>query len=568
MTKVLNYLLVLVIILSVLSLFLEQADFTDPVALLILEIIDFAVFIFTLLEAVFSLLKAKNSSAYLRRNWLSHTILVLYVLVFLVTKAFLLFPLKAPQGSAFPKVIIILRNLLLIRKVSSRLKRFAALIESITIHPAQTIVLSFLLVILVGTLALMMPFTTLNGKGLPFLDSLFTATSAVCVTGLIVVDTATVFTLPGQIIIILLIQVGGLGIMLISYFTLFSLRRAVSVEEKLLISYMLSQEDMSQLSGTIRRIIRTTFIIEGFGALILFLGFSAELGFSMRSLFYGIFHSISAFCNAGFALFSDSLEGFVSSPIISLTISALIILGGISFAVIINLWEILRGRTRKLSFNSKIVLITTAVLLGAGTLLIYGLEHPYTLREHSLGTQYLAAFFQSVTLRTAGFNTLPFSSLFRATPAVMILFMFVGAAPGSTAGGIKVSTLGVLWAYVLSVLKKRPTVTLMKHGIGQNQVMNAFQIFLFGILAVSLGSLLLSITEEASYEILLFEAVSAFATVGLSLGITGLLSGAGKTVIIVLMFAGRLGPLTIFAAAAKEEGRVRIEYPLGDISLG
>ena len=190
--------------------------------------------------------------------------------------------------------------------------------------------------------------------------------------------------------------------MLISYFTLFSLRRAVSVEEKLLISYMLSQEDMSQLSGTIRRIIRTTFIIEGIGALVLFFGFSIELGFSGRSFFYGIFHSISAFCNAGFALFSNNLEGFVSSPVINLTISFLIILGGISFAVIINLWEILRGRTRKLSFNSKIVLITTAVLLGAGTLLIYGLEHPYTLREHSLGTQYMAAFFQSVTLRTAG----------------------------------------------------------------------------------------------------------------------------------------------------------------------
>ncbi|MCK5197700.1 MAG: TrkH family potassium uptake protein, partial [Spirochaetales bacterium] len=448
------------------------------------------------------------------------------------------------------------------------------------VHPAQTIFMSFLLVILGGTLLLMMPFTAAEGNGLPFLNALFTSTSAVCVTGLIVVDTAVYFSIWGQIIILVLIQIGGLGIMILSYFTVFVLRRAMSVEDKVLISYMLSDDDMSSISRTMKSIVGITFLIEGIGALILFAGFVKNTTMDAGSyFFYSIFHSVSAFCNAGFALFSDSLEGFSSSLLLSGGIAILIITGGISFSVIANLRSVItvrlggkilennRGQSR-LTLNTKIVLSLSSVLLISGTLLFYALEHGGTLRNMSIGGQYLTAFFQSVTLRTAGFNTVSFGSLAPSMLVIMMIYMFIGAASGSTAGGIKVNTVAVLGSAVKSAWRNEKDVVLLKQAIPPELVLKAFMILLFGVVAVITGTFLLAVTENAPLEDIMFEAVSAFGTVGLSTGLTSGLSSFGRLVIIILMFIGRLGPLTVLAATSSGSKRLNVTYPRAEISIG
>ncbi|MFP4490718.1 MAG: TrkH family potassium uptake protein [Spirochaetaceae bacterium] len=483
-----------------------------------------------------------------------------------------------------------------------RRHRVSSLFEGFALKPAQTILLSFFLVIIAGTLLLMLPFSTADTGGLSFIDALFTSTSAVCVTGLIVVDTATVFSIWGKITVLLLIQIGGLGIMILSYFAVFSTRQRISLEEKMLLSYMLSEENMNSLSKRVRSIIYATFAIEAAGALLLLPSFLEARGEVGESIFFSIFHAVSAFCNAGFALFTDSFEGMSGNAAVNGTLALLIILGGISFAVIIEVTTAFRGRLRKvlralrlrlpngkigienrgaakksagdlpqkpagLSLNSKVVLAGTAILLLLGMFLFYGGEHGGVLAELSTAEQYLAAFFQSVTLRTAGFNTVPIGSLAAGTITIMMVFMFVGAAQGSTAGGIKINSAAVILSYVKAVLAGRDDVVLLRYSISSEQIKKAFLVLLFGIISIGVGTTVLSFSEQQNYVDILFEAVSAFGTVGLSRGITSSLTWTGKTVIVILMFLGRLGPLTILAAAAKPPGGVSISYPRGDISI-
>ncbi|MFO7850182.1 MAG: potassium transporter TrkG [Spirochaetia bacterium] len=488
--------------------------------------------------------------------------------------------------------------------------RVPYLFEGFTLKPAQTILISFLFVIFTGTLLLMLPFSTIEAGGLSFIDALFTSTSAVCVTGLIVVDTATVYSIWGRVILLLLIQAGGLGIMILSYFAIFSARQRISLEEKLLLSYMLSEKNMNSLSTRVRSIIYATFAIEAAGALLLLPAFMENRDSLGESLFFSLFHAVSAFCNAGFALFTDSFEGMSGNVGVNFTVTLLIILGGISFAVIIEVTAALRDRLKKalrtvgvvlpgnrhkteepssprrpagrtsrlpagessrrparLSLNSMVVLAGTGILLLFGMLLFYGGEHGGVLAELPTGEQYLAAFFQSVTLRTAGFNTVPIGSLTMGTLTILMVFMFIGAAQGSTAGGIKINTAAVIFSYVKSVLSEKNEVVLLRYSISSEQVKKAFLVLLFGIASITMGSVILSFSEHQNYSDILFEAVSAFGTVGLSRGITSSLSWTGKSVIVVLMFLGRLGPLTILAAATKPASGVSISYPRGNISI-
>jgi trk system potassium uptake protein TrkH len=439
--------------------------------------------------------------------------------------------------------------------------------------------LSFVLAIVTGTVLMMLPFTTPDGAGLSFVDSLFTATSAVCVTGLIVVDTATAFSIWGKLIILVLIQIGGLGIMILSFFMAFILRRSLTVEDKFLISYMTSEKDMRNLGRSIRNIINITLIIEAAGAVLLFLGFRTSLGTNLHTLLISVFHAVSAFCNAGFSLFTDSLEGFRSNTLINLTVVVLIILGGLSFVVIMNLkgWlaagvpNLFKGRSfsiKGLSLNTRVVLLGTGTLLGVGMLLIYALEHRYALAQLDLKTQYLTAFFQSVTTRTAGFNTINMSTLRNPTYLLMMIFMFIGGASGSTAGGVKINSLALFLAYVSSLIKDKREVTLFNYAVSKDLVLRALLILLFGLVSVLAGMLILSISESAPFIHICFETVSAFGTVGLSAGITSALSIIGKYVIILLMFIGRIGPLTLLAAAAQRIRQVQIEHPTGEILVG
>jgi trk system potassium uptake protein TrkH len=497
---------------------------------------------------------------------------------------FLLLSAVRPTGPAaslttLPPVIILVRNLLLILKLATGVRRLSDFAMNVTMHPAQTILLSFLSVIVVGAALLMLPIATPDQQGLPLMDALFTATSAVCVTGLIVVDTAVAFTLFGKLVILGLIQAGGLGIMIVSFFAVFMIRRSISVEQKLLISYMLSEQDMTSLYATLRSIVYTTFFIELAGAILLFFGFARHFGTSGETFLFAVFHSVSAFCNAGFALFSDSLVRFRSDALVTLVVAGLIIAGGVSFAVITNVRTTLRRSVRrlvsrratgvaKLTLNSKVVLAATAVLILVGALLIYALEHERTLSADPLPVQYLSALFQSVTTRTAGFNTVAFGDLRTPTYLVMMVFMFIGAAAGSTAGGIKVNSLAVILAYLASTIRGRRSVVLNHYSVSPGVVLRALMVALFGLSAVLLGTILLSLTEDAGLQELLFEAVSAFGTVGLSTGVTPLLTAGGKIVIMALMFMGRLGPLTLIAAASRRESGVQVQYPSGRILIG
>ena len=472
-----------------------------------------------------------------------------------------------------------MRSVFLLFKIHGRLIKPTRYLDRFSIHPAQTILLSFLLVILTGSLLLMMGFTTADGRGLSFIDALFTATSAVCVTGLIVVDTATHYTLWGQVVILALIQIGGLGIMILSFFAIFTLRKRVSLEDKLLLSYMLSEEDMSSLTKTLSSIVLTTLVIEAGGAFFLFIGFSSTAGAGWKTAFFSIFHAVSAFCNAGFALYSDSLEGFRSDPFILGVVALLILLGGMGFSTLTNFRGVLgygmkritkgkRHRGPFLTLNSRLVLKYTGRLLLTGLCLVYLLEHAHTMKSYRLGEQYLSAFFQSVTLRTAGFNSIPFGGLRDATYLVMILFMFIGAASGSTAGGIKVNSLAVITSSIASYLKNRKNVVIQNHTLPSEVVSKAYLILLFGIGIVFLATLSLTLTERKPFLQLLFEAVSAFGTVGLSAGVTPRLTPLGKLTITLLMYLGRLGPLTILSAARSNREPVPISFPQADISIG
>lgn len=575
----LNLLIISTLLLSIVSLFIEQMELSRNIFLVLTNVLDFMILFFLITEVILEFRLAAYKTIYIRKNIFSLLFVAVFISLFIYNKI-LLFSSLNFEGSGNAMMILIIRNLFLLLKVMSRFKRLASLIESIHVHPAQTIFMSFLLVILGGTLLLMMPFTAASGNGLPFLDALFTSTSAVCVTGLIVVDTAAYFSIWGQIIILILIQIGGLGIMILSYFTVFVLRRSMSVEDKVLISYMLSDDDMSSIARTMKSIVGITFLIEGAGALILFAGFVKNTTMNAGSyFFYSIFHAVSAFCNAGFALFSDSLEGFSSSILISGGIALLIITGGISFSVIANLRSVVnmkfgknnQGNVRalsKLTLNTKIVLSLSTILLITGAFLFYALEHGGALKNMSIGTQYFTSFFQSVTLRTAGFNTVSFVNLAPSMLVIMMIYMFIGAASGSTAGGIKVNTVAVLGSAVKSAWKNEKDVVLLKQAIPSELVLKSFMILLFGVVAVITGTFLLAVTENAPLEDIMFEAVSAFGTVGLSTGLTSELSGVGRLVIIILMFIGRLGPLTVLAAASTGSKRLNVTYPRADISIG
>jgi trk system potassium uptake protein TrkH len=573
-----NWLVLITLLLSIVSLIVEQADFQTRFSSIFTHTLDFTILFLFLAEVIVDFVRSTDKRHFFKRQLFEVLFLVFFTVLFAYNK-FLLFSRESVVYGNLPGKIIIVRNIFVLLKVFGRIRKLSAFVRSLTAHPARTVILSFVLVIVTGTILLMLPFTTPDGAGLSFVDSLFTATSAVCVTGLIVVDTATAFSIWGKIIILLLIQVGGLGIMILSFFMAFILRRSLTVEDKFLISYMTSEKDMRNLGRSIKNIINITLIIEGAGAVLLFLGFRTSLGTNLQTLFISLFHSVSAFCNAGFSLFSDSLEGFKSHTLINLTVIVLIILGGLSFLVIMNLkgWltagvpNLFKRKSfsvKGLSLNTRVVLLGTGILLGLGMLLIYALEHRYSLANLDLKTQYLAAFFQSVTTRTAGFNTISMSGLRNPTYLLMMIFMFIGGASGSTAGGVKINSIALFLAYVNSLLKEKREVTLFNYAVSKDLVLRALLILMFGLVSVLGGMLILSITENAPFIYICFETVSAFGTVGLSAGITAALSIIGKYVIILLMFIGRIGPLTLLAAAAQRIRQVQIEYPTGEILVG
>ncbi|APH19530.1 TrkH family potassium uptake protein [Clostridium botulinum] len=436
--------------------------------------------------------------------------------------------------------------------------------------PVQILATGFAIVIFVGAVLLSLPISSQSGQRTPFLDCLFTSTSSVCVTGLIVVDTGTHWTYFGKTVIMLLIEIGGLGFMSFATLLAILLGKKITLKERLVMQEALNTFNIQGLVKMAKYILLFTFSIQGGGALLLSTQFIPRYGLA-KGLYYSIFHSVSAFCNAGFDLFGNfsSLTSVYNNPVIILVIAFLIIIGGIGFYVWYEIYNY-KGR-RKLSTHSKLVLWATFLLLIVGTILMFIFEsnNPGTMANMTFNNKILSSFFAAVTPRTAGFNSISTSDMTMAGKFLTILLMFVGGASGSTAGGIKVTTAGVLIMTVVCVVKGKQDTEINKKRISKEIVYRALAITVIGLALVITVTMILSITEvKVPFEYYLYEATSAFGTVGITLGLTTKLSSIGKIVILLTMYAGRVGPLTLAIAFARKLKNSSIKYPEEKILVG
>ena len=438
------------------------------------------------------------------------------------------------------------------------------------INPPLFIILGFIIIILMGAFLLALPIASSSGESLGLLDSLFTATSALCVTGLVVFDTGSDYSMFGQVVIMILIQLGGLGFMTFGVTSAVLLGKKIGLRERLLIQESTHSITNSGLVRLTLNILLITLLFELLATVILTLRWYEEMGL-LKALYYALFHSVSAFNNAGFALWPDSLSRYVGDPIVNLVITSLFIIGGIGFTVIMDLYT--KRKWNKLSLNSKIALVTTAILCVAGFIFILMLEsmNPKTFGELSLGQRLWAAYFQGVVPRTAGFNTIDISQMMTASQLFIVILMFVGASSGSTGGGIKTTTFAILILSLSSIIKGRSEVTILKRTVGTEMILRALAVIITSLGVVMISTLLLTITEHSlqrDFLEVLFEATSAFGTVGLSMGLTGHLSPLGKLIIIVTMFIGRLGPLTMAYALAQRSVKSNIRYAEEKVLIG
>ena len=437
-------------------------------------------------------------------------------------------------------------------------------------NPSLILVIGFAILIIIGAFCLTLPITTENGEGLSFLDAFFTATSATCVTGLVVVDTGDTFSLFGELVILTLIQVGGLGFMTFATLLFALLGKKVSLKEKILLKEAYNVDNTAGIAQLVKRILIFTIVTESVGALILAARFTADMSIG-QAIYFGFFHAVSNFNNAGFDIMGDfnSLTGYVDDPFVVFTISALVIVGGIGFIVVNELYEY--RTTRKLSFHSKVVISITLVLLIGATILIFLFEYgnERTIGSLSATGKTLGAFFQSVSPRTAGSNTLPIGDLTDATLFLTIFLMYIGGGSGSTAGGIKVSTFAVLLVTVLSQLRGREDIVMFKRRLMFSTILKAMTVALSGTMIVIIVTFILCVTEKNhGLLVYLFEATSAFGTVGLSMGLTPELSTLGRIIIIFTMFLGRLGPLTLGFAISRKRIKESYHYPKAKIMIG
>jgi trk system potassium uptake protein TrkH len=442
-------------------------------------------------------------------------------------------------------------------------------IQWVKLNPAQTLSLGFLALILIGTLLLMLPFATKDRHHLSFVDALFEATSAVCVTGLVVVDTQTTFTLFGQIVLMLLIQIGGLGFMTFGVLIAILLGKNIGLQGRRMIQESMNQLTMGGMVRLVKFVVMFTLLIEGIGAVILAIRWASDFGFP-QSLYYGLFHAVSAFNNAGFDLMGgySSMTGYVGDATVILTLSSLLIIGGLGYTVILDVLQ--KKSWKRWSLQTKLVLIITVILNTLGTLLILLLEYdnPGTLGGLSFQDKVLGAYFHGVVPRTAGFNSVNNADLTLGSQFVTMLLMFIGGGSGGTAGGIKVTTFAIIVLAVWSLIRGRADVNIMERRIPKELLFRAFSIAIYSVCIVVLILFFLTITEDAPLNVLMFEVISAFGTVGMSLGLTPELSTAGKLLISLLMFMGRVGPLTIAFALAKGRKELPYKYAEEKIMIG
>jgi trk system potassium uptake protein TrkH len=446
-------------------------------------------------------------------------------------------------------------------------------------HPATIVLASFLLAITAGTILLKLPISTEYGY-IPFMDALFTATSAVCVTGLVVVDTGSYFTTFGQCVILALIQIGGLGVMTISVALFQLIGRSVSFRHRLVLQDLFAHTPREDIFSLVKTIFLFTIGAEVIGAILLTIHWSREFSL-LRAVYTAVFHSVSAFCNAGFALFPNSMMSYSDNVLLNTTICCLIVVGGIGFPVLHDLqaWFVRRNENRvRLSIQTKTVLITSMILLVSGALMFAFLERQALGEAQSFSQRILAPVFQSVTCRTAGFNTMDIGSLQDGTLAMMIFLMFFGTSPGSCGGGVKTTTLALLTTFTLSRVRRRKRVNMFKKSIPNETVTRSVSLVLVSIVIIGLVLFFLLVGDSAighhsasprgDFLVYLFETVSAFGTVGLSMGVTPHLNAWGKFWIILMMIIGRVGVLTFSYIIVGSGTTNGVEYAEENLMIG
>ncbi|MCY8474717.1 TrkH family potassium uptake protein [Bacillus halotolerans] len=437
-------------------------------------------------------------------------------------------------------------------------------IKWVRFSPPQVLAIGFFLTIIIGSLLLKLPIST--AKPLSWIDALFTAASATTVTGLAVVDTGTEFTVFGQTVIMGLIQVGGLGFMTFAVLIVMILGKKIGLKERMLIREALNQPTIGGVIGLVKVLFLFSISIELIAALILSIRLVPQYGWA-SGLFASVFHAISAFNNAGFSLWPDNLMSYVGDPAVNLVITILFITGGIGFTV---LFDILKNRRFKaFSLHTKLMLAGTFVLNIAATLIIFILEYsnPGTLGSLHLPDKLWASYFQAVTPRTAGFNSVDFGSMREATIVFVLLLMFIGAGSASTASGIKLTTFLVILMSVIAYLRGHKETVIFRRTIKYPIIIKALAVSVISLFIVFIGIFALTITEQAPFIQVVFETFSAFGTVGLTMGLTPELTTAGKCIIIAIMFIGRIGPLTFVFSFAKTE-KSNIRYPDGEVFTG
>jgi trk system potassium uptake protein len=441
---------------------------------------------------------------------------------------------------------------------------------------SRTICLGFLAVIALGTIGLMMPFSSSSGTWGDPIVALFTSTSAVCVTGLSVVDPGTYFSFWGQFFIALLAQIGGLGYMTTTTFLIMLIGKKFDLRQKIAIQQALDRRGISGSSQIIRSIIATTLIFEITGIFLLLPAFVPKYGWN-QGLWLAVFHSINAWNNAGFSLFKDNLIGYQDSPLVVFTVTGLIIFGGIGYQVILEMYIWLRDHFLKkqnqllFSLDFKVATTTTAILLCFGTIafFIIELKNEATFGNLGFSDKLLVAWFQSVTPRTAGFNTIDIGKMTTAGLFITIALMFIGASPGGTGGGIKTTTLRVLTSCTKSILQGKEEVLLYDRKIAFSLILKAVGVFVGSFATVIVSTILISLTDpKLPFIQILFETVSAFATVGLSTGITGSVTTAAKLILIATMYIGRVGILLLMSAILGDPRPTRIHYPEENLLVG
>ncbi|MEO5921128.1 MAG: potassium transporter TrkG [Pseudolysinimonas sp.] len=431
------------------------------------------------------------------------------------------------------------------------------------LHPAQTIFGGFAVVAAVGTALLLLPVAKAGSGGATWSEALFTAVSALCVTGHVVVDTPTYWSGFGQVVILVLIQVGGLGVMTFASFVGLIVVRRLSLRTRLTTAAETHSVGLDDVKSLVRGVVMISLAIEGFIAAVLAIRFATAYEYSpLEAIWLGTFHGISSFNNAGFALFSDNMIGFVSDPIVSLAICVAVILGGLGFPVIVQLRRHLR-RPLLWTMHTRLVLAFSAILLVAGTLFITGAEwnNPATLGSLDPASRILAGFFQSVQTRTAGFNTVDIGSMDGATLFGMDVLMFIGGGPAGTAGGIKVTTFGVLLFILLAEIRGDGVVNVFGKRLSRAVHRQAIAVVLLSVGVVVVSTIAIMLISGIDLDRVLFETISAFATVGLSTGITAGLPVPAQLIVVALMFVGRLGPITFATALALRERTVAYQFP-------